>query len=105
MQEPSNAKLEVPGSTPGASATHSQTPSVDPPHRTPTSNNSSTGAATQESIRIMVATQKASIVQSQADQEASALRMSRIKEAILLLSMKTKQLPPPHRINPSRVAT
>ncbi|PLW19521.1 hypothetical protein PCASD_18940 [Puccinia coronata f. sp. avenae] len=53
MQEPSNAKLEVPGSTPGASATHSQTPSVDPPHRTPTSNNSSTGAATQESIRIM----------------------------------------------------
>ncbi|PLW45700.1 hypothetical protein PCASD_07057 [Puccinia coronata f. sp. avenae] len=43
----------------------------------------------------MIATQKASIVQGQAEREARALRMSRIAEAILLLSMKTEPTPPP----------
>jgi hypothetical protein len=43
----------------------------------------------------MIATQKASIVQGKAEREARALRMSRIAEAILLLSMKTEPTPPP----------
>jgi hypothetical protein len=43
----------------------------------------------------MIATQKASIIQSQTDRKASALRMSHIKEAILLLLMKTELTPPP----------
>ena len=51
----------------------------------------------------MIATQKASIVQGQANRQASALRMSRIEEAILLLSMKTEQTPPPSRKPSGRV--
>ncbi|PLW38505.1 hypothetical protein PCASD_13766 [Puccinia coronata f. sp. avenae] len=45
----------------------------------------------------MIATQKASIVQGQAYREANSLRMARIEEAILLLSMKTEPSPPPSR--------
>ncbi|PLW38511.1 hypothetical protein PCASD_13753 [Puccinia coronata f. sp. avenae] len=66
----------------------------------PSCNTNTTDSAKIAAIRIMIAIQKASIVQGQAEWEASALRMSRIEEAILLLSMKTELTLPPS--NPTR---
>ncbi|PLW37462.1 hypothetical protein PCASD_10681 [Puccinia coronata f. sp. avenae] len=95
-----NPNLNIPPTTPAGLTSASRTPSVDPPGRT-AHQDTAKAAATREAIRVMIATQKASIVQGQADREASALRMSRIEEAILLLSMKAKPTPPPPAHKPS----
>ncbi|PLW49338.1 hypothetical protein PCASD_02724 [Puccinia coronata f. sp. avenae] len=74
MQEstaPLGANLGIPLTTPAGSALVSRTPSADPPNRTNPSTDSAEAAATRKAIRVMIATQKASIIQSQTDREAT----------------------------------
>ncbi|PLW07493.1 hypothetical protein PCASD_26520 [Puccinia coronata f. sp. avenae] len=74
MQEstaPLGANLGIPLTTPAGSALVSRTPSADPPNRTNPSTDSAEAAATRKAIRVMIATQKASIIQSQTDRKAS----------------------------------
>ncbi|PLW45023.1 hypothetical protein PCASD_06926 [Puccinia coronata f. sp. avenae] len=97
MHDPNSAanpNLNIPSTTPAGLTSAFRTPSVDLPGRT-AHQDTAKAAATREAIRVMIATQKASIVQGQADREASALQMSCIEEAILLLSMKAEPTPPP----------
>ncbi|PLW38954.1 hypothetical protein PCASD_11718 [Puccinia coronata f. sp. avenae] len=63
MHDPNSAanpNLNIPSTTPAGSTSASRTPSVDPPGRT-AHQDTAEAAATREAIRVMIATQKASI--------------------------------------------